>query len=164
MRRGIGLMSVVDVEGADDAVLDEAGEVMRAGVVPAELLAATVALTDRPGVPGEPGVLQSGWAHLPASARAGEGDDGKADALGVGKGEFVLAVVREPVLFVGDAVVAPGAEPVSCGVAKAVVVRSKAEGSVRSKAESCSGPIVSWRLSSNLNLLQRRIGLCGDAT
>ena len=66
-----------------------------------------------------------GLPDFPAAERSGEGDDRELDPFRVGKGEFVLAVVREPILLVGDAVVAPGAEPVARGIAK-VVLRCEA--------------------------------------
>ena len=75
----------------------------------------------------KPGVFERGHARLPAAQRLREGDDLKMNPLGVGKTEFILAVVEKAVSLVGDLVQAPGTEPValsmSSGGASAAIDR-----------------------------------------
>jgi len=55
---------VAYTEGANDAVPNQAREIMRAGVVPTEKLAATLALTIGPCMAGKPGVIPSRYPQL----------------------------------------------------------------------------------------------------
>lgn len=99
-------------QGADDAVADEAGEVGRAGVEPAQVHVAAVAQAERPGVVGEPSVFQRRHAGFATANRPRKGDDVEPDAFGVFEGKLALAVAGQPVLFAGHAVEAPGTKPV----------------------------------------------------
>src|SRR6266404_2619965 len=72
----------------------------------------------RPGMAREPGVLKRRQSGLTASERLGKRDDFKTNASRIGKREFVLAVIVEPIPFVGDAAKAPGTEPIALGSAQ----------------------------------------------
>ena len=86
---------------------------MRAGIVPAQMLAATVAMTKRPSVTYEPGVLQGRRSGLVARERFGESDNLEPCSLRIAEDEFVFGFVLEPVRLVGDPVETPRAEPIA---------------------------------------------------
>src|SRR5579859_881223 len=76
---------IPDTLSPDDSVGDQTSEVMLAGVIPAHVLAAAVALTKRPGMGGKPSVLQRRHARGVTSRRLGESDDFKANSFRIGE-------------------------------------------------------------------------------
>jgi len=70
---------------------------MLAGVVPAHVLTAAVALTKRPGMGGKPGVLKRRHARGATSKRLGERDDFKANSFRIGVRELFLALILETI-------------------------------------------------------------------
>ncbi len=110
--------SIPNAQRANDAVFDEPNEVVRAGIVPAQVLSAAAALAEGPRMPRKPGVFEGCFTALPAAEGPGEGDDPKADAHRVGEGEFVLTLIPEPVPFMGHPAQAPSAKPIAGRVGK----------------------------------------------
>jgi hypothetical protein len=105
--------SIPYLERADDAVLDQADEVIRAAVEPAEVLAAFGALAVRPCVTREPRMFQGWVSGLPATMRLGKDEDLETHPLRVVERELVLAFVPKAIQLVCHPIVTPGAEPVA---------------------------------------------------
>jgi hypothetical protein len=80
------------------------------------MASALAALAKGPGISGEPGVLERRNPGFAAAPCVDEGDNLKAQALGVCERKFVLAIERETVLLGGDVIVTPGAEPIAGSV------------------------------------------------
>ena len=121
-------VSVPKRESADYAGFDKPGKIVLADVEPAQMNATLVAMTKRPGVTGEPGVIQSWQAALLTAESLTEGDDFEANSFRIGEAEFVLAFIEKASAFVGDAIKAPGAKPITArqtnrGVGAAFVSR-----------------------------------------
>ena len=77
---------------------------MWAGIIPTQMLAAPIALAVRPRMLRELGVPQRGHAGLTAAERAVENHDMEAYPFRIREIEFVLALIKEPMFFIGDAV------------------------------------------------------------
>ena len=99
----------------DQTIPDQTHEVMLAGVKPAQMLSAAIALAERPGVSRKPSVLQCRHAGFPATNRLRKGNDIKTNALWVGETKLGLSLRLEPVPLVSHAVQAPATEPVTFG-------------------------------------------------
>ena len=110
--------SVPDAGAADDAAFDEADKIVWTSVVPAQVLAAGVALAIGPGITGKPSVFEGGDAGVTTTEGQEEGNNLEANAFGVGKRKFVPAVVLKAVAFIGDVIEAPGAAPIAFGASE----------------------------------------------
>ena len=91
---------------------DQAGELMLASVIPAQKLAAAVALTVRPGMAGKPSVIKGRDTRLSTAQGPGKGDDLKANPFRVREREFVFAVESKAIPLICHAVQARYAEPI----------------------------------------------------
>ena len=91
---------------------------MLASVIPAQKLAAAVALTVRPGMAGKPSVIKGRHACLPTAKCPGKGDDLKANPFRIREGEFVFAVENKAIPLVCHAVQAGSAEPIPFSVTR----------------------------------------------
>jgi len=91
---------------------------MAAGVIPTQVLPALRTNAERPGVIGEPGVLERGNAGFAAGMSLGESDNVEAEPRRVEEGELVFASEAEAVALIGDTGQAQGAKPVAFGVAE----------------------------------------------
>ena len=83
-----------------------------AGIKPAEVLVALIALAEGPGMSWKPGILKRCYSGLGATECLRECDDPEGDAIRVGKGELVFAFIFEAVLIDSDTVQTPGTKPV----------------------------------------------------
>jgi hypothetical protein len=85
---------------------------MLASVIPAQKLAAPVALTVRPGMAGKPSVIKGRDTRLLTAQCPGKGDDLKANPFRIREREFVFAVESKAILLICHAVQARYAEPI----------------------------------------------------
>ena len=109
-------LSVAHRQRANDLGLDQADELVRAGIIPAEVLPAVRAHAMRPRMARKPGMFKSWHAGLPASQRLQEGNDFEMNAARIGKREFVPAIKAETILFVCNPGKAPRAKPIAITV------------------------------------------------
>jgi len=94
--------SVSYMQRPDDTIHDQANEFLLAGVVPAQMLAAVAAVTERPGIPWKPRVFESGLSRRPAAQGLHERNNLKPKPRGVSEREFVFTTVLESILLVRD--------------------------------------------------------------
>ena len=106
------------MKSSDDSIFDQANEFLQPGVAPAQMLAALVTVTERPGIPCKPSVVEGGLSPLAAAQSLRERNNLKPEPRRVGEHEFVFATVLEPVLLVRDPIKAPRAQPISGMVLK----------------------------------------------
>ena len=98
---------------SDDPVPNEANELMLAGIVPAQMVTATVALAKRPRMSREPCVIERRGTGITAAESLGKSDDIETNTRRIAEAEFVLAIPLKAVALVGDSVETPGAEPIA---------------------------------------------------
>src|ERR1017187_8921660 len=91
---------------------------MLASVIPAQKLAAAVALTVRPGMAGKPSVIKGRDTRLSTAQGPGKGDDLKANPFRVREREFVFAVESKAIPLICHAVQARYAEPIPFNVTR----------------------------------------------
>lgn len=93
---------------------------MLASVIPAQKLAAPVALTVRPGMAGKPSVIKGRDTRLLTAQQPGKGDDLKANPFRIREREFVFAVESKAIPLICHAVQARSTEPIpfnaTCGL------------------------------------------------
>ena len=85
---------------------------MLASVIPAQKLAAPVALTVRPGMAGKPSVIKGRDTRLSTAQGPGKGDDLKADPFRIREREFVFAIESKAIPLICHAVQTRYAEPI----------------------------------------------------
>lgn len=107
--------SVPNAKSPNDPRFDQSDEFLLAGVVPAQMEAASVALAKGPGVASKPGMLQSRDSGRLAAECLIKGDYLEANPVRVCESELIFAFELESILFICHAVEAPGAKPVPRG-------------------------------------------------
>lgn len=107
------LGSVSNVQSPNNSIFDQTHKLMRPFIVPAQMMAAAIALTEGPGTPRKPRILQGRNPGLATTQGFGKRDDFKRYPGRIDESKFVFAPILEPVLLVGDSIQAPGAQPLA---------------------------------------------------